>query len=258
MQRLADFTAERIDKALGMVADAGRSPRTVNVYRNVCHAMGEWAVKVARTLDRNPVAFIPQRETAGDTRKVRRALLPDEALRLLEVAPARRVFYSVQMWTGLRVSEVGSLEWRDLHLEGEAPLVRLRAKTTKAKRADEIDLHPELAAVLATAKPPFAGPTDCVFKTTPTLKTFKRDLERAGIPFEDAEGRTVDRHSLRTTFVSWLGAAGVDPRTAQRLARHRDIRLTTGTYQDVRLLDTQQAVGKLPSPCATPDPDAEP
>ena len=85
-------------------------------------------------------------------------------------------------------------------------------------------------------------------KTTPTLKTFRRDLERAGIPFEDAEGRTVDRHSLRMTFVSWLGAAGVDPRTAQQLARHSDIRLTTQTYRDVRLLDTKSAIGKRPDP----------
>jgi hypothetical protein len=52
---------------------------------------------------------------------------------------------------------------------------------------------------------------------------------------------------MRTTFVSWLGAAGVDVRVAQRLARHTDIRLTTATYQDFRLLDTHGAVGKLPN-----------
>ena len=247
MRRLADFSADRLDRALGMLADADRAPRTINAYRGVCHALGAWAVKVGRIIERNPAAVIPLRDTAADIRKRRRALLPEEAYRLLEACGPRRLFYTVQMWTGLRVSETTALEWRDLRLDGDAPFIKLRAGTTKAKRADEIDLHLEVAAALCNAKPPFARPTDRVFKTTPTLKTFKRDLERAGIPFEDDEGRTVDRHALRTTFVSWLGGAGVDLRVAQRLARHTDPKLTAGTYQDVRLLDTRSAVAKLPS-----------
>ncbi len=253
MSRLADYNEERIDKVLGAVADAGRSPRTVNIYREHAHALGEWCVKVARIADRNPVAVIPRRESGGDVRRTRRSLLPDEARRLLAEAGPRRLFYAVQMMTGLRVNEVRRLEWRDLRLEGDAPYLKLRAATTKAKRADEIDLNAELAGELTAARPPFAQPTDRVFRTTPSLDTFKRDLERARIEFRDAEGRRIDRHALRTTFVSWLGAAGVDVRVAQRLARHSDIRLTTQTYQDVRVLNTQGAVGKLPSVLPAPD-----
>ena len=148
------------------------------------------------------------------------------------------------LYTGLRVSETAALEWRDLILDA-TPAIRLRAGTTKSKRADEIELRPELAAELKEEQPPFALPTDRVFRSTPTLKTFKADLARAGIPLKDATGRTIDRHALRTTFVSWLGAAGVDIRVAQRLARHTSVNLTAGVYQDTRLLDTRGAIGRL-------------
>lgn len=92
----------------------------------------EWAVKVARILERNPVAAITRRNEAEDTRKERRALTVDEGYRLLAVSGPRRLFYSVQLWTGLRVGEAAAMEWRDLELDSDRPCIRLRAATTKA------------------------------------------------------------------------------------------------------------------------------
>ena len=82
-------------------------------------------------------------------------------------------------------------------------------------------MHLDLTGGLAAARPPFAEPSDCGVATKPTLKTFKRDLGRAGIPFRDDNGRTVDLHAMKTTFVSWLGQHGVDPR-AQTILSHSD------------------------------------
>jgi hypothetical protein len=64
----------------------------------------------------------------------------------------------------------------------------------------------------------------------------------------DAEGRVVDFHSLRVTFVSGLAAAGVHPRTAQALARHAKIETTMEVYTDLRLLDLRGAVEQLDVP----------
>ena len=216
MERFADFREDRIDKALAMLADKGLSPRTVNAYREVALAMGQWALAVARIIDRNPVAAIRKRDQAVDTRKVRRALTVDEAYRLLRVSGPRRLFYAVQIWTGLRVGEATALEWRDLDLDGARPCIRLRAATTKAGRADVLPLHPDLVELLRSAKPAFAQPTASIFRGAPTLGTFKGkwygkgeerrhvrgDLDRAGIAFADDRDRTVDRHALRTTFIS--------------------------------------------------------
>ena len=245
MRRLADFNVEKLDRALHTVAAKGRSPRTVNVYRQCAHALGEWAIAID-LLDRNPVAKIKRRDERADTRKVRRSLTADEAYKLLKVAGPRELFYAVGLWTGLRVAETLALEWRDLDLDPQRPALRLRAATTKAKRADVLPLHQDLMVALASAKPPFAAPTDRVFKTAPRLKTFKRDLGRAGIPFEDDQGRTVDRHALRTTFISWLGFYGVDPRAQVMLARHTPQGITFKHYQDFSLFDLWADIGKLP------------
>jgi integrase len=74
------------------------------------------------------------------------------------------------------------------------------------------------------------------------------DLACAGLDGEDEQGRIVDFHSLRTTMISRLSAAGVHPRTAQALARHSKIELTMATYTDVRLLDLRGAVEAAAAP----------
>ena len=74
----------------------------------------------------------------------------------------------------------------------------------------------------------------------------RQDLFAAGIEPLDAEGRVIDFHGQRTTFITGLARAGVAPATAQRLARHSDINLTLGTYTLLGIDDLATAVGNLP------------
>jgi len=78
----------------------------------------------------------------------------------------------------------------------------------------------------------------------PTLRTWKRDLERAGIPYVTEYGQA-DRKSLRKTFCTHLKEVGVDIRDAQELMRHSDINLTANIYTDVRMANLKGAVGRL-------------
>jgi len=135
-----------------------------------------------------------------------------------------------------------------VELDGNRPCIRLRAETTKSRRADELPIHPDLVTALADSKPRFAAPTDRVFKTVPTLRTFKLDLARAKMPVSDERGRTLDRHALRTTFVSWLGLHGVDPRAQIALARHSSTGVTLRHYQDFWVFDLWTEIAKLPGP----------
>src|SRR5262249_14841723 len=91
-----------------------------------------------------------------------------------------------------------------------------------------------------------ATPATPVFATVPTIKTYKRDLERAGIPYKDEQGRQADFHALRVAFGTYLQRAGVPMRTAMQLMRHTDIRLTPNIYTDPSLLDMAGAVESLP------------
>lgn len=73
------------------------------------------------------------------------------------------------------------------------------------------------------------------------------DLSDAKIDPVDAEGRIVDFHAQRTTFITDLARAGVSPATAQKLARHSDINLTLGTYTCLEAQDLMTALQKLPA-----------
>lgn len=254
IERLADLNEPSVSKALRSLAATGRSPKTLNDIRAAVYGLCKWAVKIGKLLTTNPLEVLPKTDIDGDVRKVRRALTPDEAARLLDASGPRRLWYEVAMYTGLRVGEIQALRWADLDLGSDLPCIMLRAETTKARRADSVPLRRELADKLAAARPEDAEPTDRVFRAAPKRETFTRDCVRAGImaldsngsQIPDARGRTIDRHSLRTTFITWLSRAGVSPRTAQLLARHTDIRLTMKAYTDPALLDAQGGIDALP------------
>src|SRR5262249_35726296 len=73
------------------------------------------------------------------------------------------------------------------------------------------------------------------------------DLQGAGIPFSDAEGRICDFHALRHSYITLLQRSGVHPKVAQELARHSDIRLTMNVYTHAHPHDLAGAVEALPS-----------
>ena len=102
------------------------------------------------------------------------------------------------------------------------------------------------AAELAALRPSKWDPLGPVFPSIPTLETLQRDLEKARIPYRDAEGRQADFHSLRYTFCTFLALANVPIRTAMELMRHKDPRLTLQIYTDAGQLDLGEAVSRLP------------
>jgi hypothetical protein len=78
------------------------------------------------------------------------------------------------------------------------------------------------------------------------MDTHNRYLEKAGIPYTDAQNRRADFHVLRHTYGSLLAKAGIAPRVAMSLMRHTDVRLTMNVYMDSRVFDLAGAVQKLP------------
>jgi len=97
-----------------------------------------------------------------------------------------------------------------------------------------------------------ASPTTVVFSTLPTIQTFYKDCERAGIPKFDESGRVVDLHVMRTTLATNLVKQGVMPQETQRIMRHANISTTNRHYTDLRFNDLSRAMDKLPSPVAQP------
>lgn len=266
--RLSDVNEPNVSKALRSLSASGRAPKTLNDIRSCAHALCDWALRVERLLDRNPIESVAKADADDDAGRQWRALTPNEATALLEslagrfpspkrqaAADARALMYRVGLFTGLRWGEIAALQWRDLDLDAASPAILLRAKTTKARRSDTVLLRTDLAEALRASRRPFTKPTERVFQTVPKYETFIADCVRASIIMLDEHGRqipdergwTVCPHSLRHTFVTWLSASGVAPRTAQMLARHSDIRLTMRTYTDPALLDGRSGVEALPT-----------
>jgi hypothetical protein len=105
--------------------------------------------------------------------------------------------------------------------------MKIRAETTKAKRAAVIPLIPPLAAALRAAKPKTPHFSGRVFpRGIPSVKTLAKDLEACGLTVEDARGYRVDFHALRHTFASLLSSAGVSELARMKLARHTEWKQT--------------------------------
>ena len=85
------------------------------------------------------------------------------------------------------------------------------------------------------------------------MKAFRADLKLAGIPTRDAKGLYADFHALRGSLNTMMLSAGVPLRIAQTHMRHKDPRLTAGTYTDENLLPVAAAVTNLPG---IPEADA--
>ena len=233
------------DKSKTKIVTMG--PKTQNHYLVTLRTFGNWCVERKR-MESNQIADVPTVEHAGDIRRKRRALTPDQVTAFLAAVPTEyNLLYRLFLTTGLRRDEAATLQWGDLHIDGPTPFLQLRAENTKSKRADALPLRVDIAAELKTARKD-SGDAERVFRRVPRIKEHCRWLNAAGIPYIDAQGRRLDIHALRHTYGTLLSKSGVSPREAMSLMRHTDLRLTMNVYTDPRIFDLAGAVEKLPLP----------
>jgi integrase len=231
-----------------------------------------WCVKTGRA-ESNLLRVVPKQDESRDRRRVRRPLTDDELSRLLAVARdrGREAWYLAAALAGLRKGDMQRLKWGDVNFAESTVTIR----HGKAKRLDVIPMHPQLAEALRRRLQAFpALPTARVWSSTVGDVTRLKDFLRAGIArrvdvldaegkpvivgtgrhervktrivVEDAEGRVIDLHALRTTLGTQLARAGVTPQVAQRITRHGDYRTTLKHYTVLGLVDTAAAMDRLP------------
>ena len=270
--RLSELTGEAVTKHMWAMKTAGKAARTANFTRQVAVAFMSWCVNTNR-VEVNPLKVVARQDEWNDRRRVRRPLTDDELALLLAVAEprGRRAWYMAAALAGLRKGDLQRLRWADIDFDAGTITVR----DGKAKREDIIPMHPQLANELARRLDEHpALPQTKVFPTTATdqtrLKDFlraglarrevvtgadgkpvmlgkgKRQRPKTGIVTEDAEGRVVDLHAMRTTLGTNLAKAGVAPQLAQRIMRHADYRTTLKHYTMLGIVDTAKAIKALP------------
>jgi integrase len=239
--------------------DSGVSHRTVNADLVAVRSFCRWLLRKKR-IHNDPTVGMERLNVEEDRRLERRALTEDEALRLIKTTMKskkvycrltggdRAVMYMVAQRTGLRRKELRRLTPKAFNFDVEPGTVTVKAADAKGRKSDVLPLAKDIAA---TVRKYVKGrdPNNPVWPGSwwrRSAEMMRLDLRAAGIKPVDSEGRVVDFHGQRTTFITSLARAGVTPAKAQRLARHSDINLTMGTYTQLGVEDLQSAVDDLP------------
>lgn len=268
-----DVQPSRIEVWLqGQQAD-GRGLSTLNHTLESVKAFFNWMIQDGRAPS-NPVAVLRRFNADTDRRRVRRSLTDKELKILLTKTgksgkvrcgfdgESRSMLYLTAAFTGLRASELASLTVGSFDFQEQTFTVQ--AAHAKNRRQDTLPLHPILAEKLRAWLADRSVATLSIDNNAPLwpgnwaelrkgASMLRADLADAGIESETEDGRRIDFHALRTTFVTQLARAGVTLVTAQRLARHSTPTLTAKNYTRLELHDLAGSVAMLPSPSAPPE-----
>ncbi len=224
------------------------SSKALNDYLATISQFFNW-LKRRKRVPENPVMDVRKIDTRGESEENRRALTEAELVRLLEANPKRRLIYLMAAYTGLRASELNRLVWSDVRLTERSPYLLVRASTTKNKKSMSMPLHQDLVMELVKEMPSDGTNIDSVpvfERGAPRNRQFRKDLEKAGIPYVDSMGRKTPFHALRYYFATMMARSGISQRLVQELMRHSESRLTERVYTDSSRLPTFEAINSLP------------
>jgi len=248
---LRDITPESFEAWRNRKRRSGAAPKTLNEYLAHVRSFLNW-LEGRQRIEANPLRIVKQLRVVREDS--RRAFTLAELKALVASVPDYRAcLYTVAAFTGLRRGELGNLEWSRVVLDEGTPRIELRAATTKNRKGGTLPLHADAVAALEklhTLAP--EGERRVFFKAVPRMPRFRKDLKLAKIAETDARGRSLEFHSFRRTWSTFLNAAGAPPRVAMELMRHSDMRLTMQDYTDQTILPLAAALEKVPSLKSSP------
>jgi integrase len=222
------------------------APKYLNDLLGYMRAFIHWCLR-RRLIEDDPLKYV-QCAAVERGRGYRRAFTQSELGHfLLVVPPHRAAVYKAAYYLGLRRWELNHAKRGDFDLDSLPPVVRIPDTITKNSRAVVLELHPELVAALRAYWPSGMSPFEYAFYgRVPNMETWKRDLGKAAICFEDGEDRRLDFHSLRHTLCTHLRLAGVSKRDAKAIMRVSSESLLDDVYGHDEQLSVGCQIGKLP------------
>lgn len=266
----------------------GKSVKTANEYLAAAKGFTRWLWRDRRIVA-DPLACLSKLANgAADVRHACRDYSPDELRRLLETTrqsarPFRHLrgvdrfmIYLTAAATGFRTSELASMTPASFDLDGDTPTATVQAACTKNRREAVQPLPLDVATVLKDYlrdKPAGQHVWPGTWSNHASAKMIRRDLadarkawlceaqndlqraewERSDFLARcDADGRYVDFHAIRHTFITMVGKTGVSAREHMDLARHSSYSMTA-RYSHSHFYDLVAAVQSLPIPTVGPD-----
>jgi integrase len=274
--RLREITSPLVDKYLQDKDEAGvLSPDAINKTRTILRRILQWGIRAHNSVAGvAPIVINPVDDTESVSGQKgengeRNYLEYDELMAVLEAAeqltneaPARRQGWrplvATLFLTGVRVSELCELTWRDVDFGRGRLLVRgTKSKAAKREVRLSVGLLPELLTWRAMARD--TRPTSYVF---PTARGTQRErnnvrnrvfgpvLARASLLLierhEPPLPMPLSTHSGRRTYITLsFDVPGRDPRRIMGQVGHEDSRLTMSLYSSALDRDPDPRVQEL-------------
>jgi integrase len=232
---LDEIDETTLDEFVDLLQDLGNRPGTINRKLSALQKVLRWAYE-RRYIDRMPkIERIP--ETNGRIRW----LSDVEEQRLFDHAERLRVPGNIQalwqflLYTGLRLSEALNLEWEDADLENR----KVYLWETKANNPRTVPLCRKAREALERVREKPDGPFSDLYNRKVNRQW---DRVRKAMGLEGDEQFVL--HALRHTFCTRLVQNGADLYRVQKLAGHKDVKMTQ-RYAHLRQDDLAEAVQLL-------------
>jgi len=279
-ERLSDFSASKIQTAIGEMHEKGMSLQTAHHYLRAVKQFSRWCFRDGRVRS-DALAHLTGYNAATDRRYERRALSAEEMAHLIAIAatgpkvrtlagPERAMLYRVAAGTGFRASELRSLTPQSLNLDDDPPTITVSAPHSKRRTEDVQPIRRDLAEQLhvfiegmSHDAPLWPGSwhkkgakmirydlriARAHWIKATNIRAERRERRKSDfLAVADHLGRIADFHALRATYITLLIKGGGSIKQIQNLARHSDPTLTFGKYAPLRISDTASALDGLPS-----------
>lgn len=246
--RPSRLTTKAIGEYLAHLIRSGLSNDSANIHCSHIRSLLDWGYGSGELPVASPAAQakpLPQSQTKV---RPRRALTPEECVRLQTAAEGwLQTAVGLGLYAGLRIDEIGQLEWRDLDLEKD--LLTVRLEVGKSDRQDLLPLHQALKAHLSTLKlQTRPQPSDRVVQVPGNpYRPLYQLLERAQIQRRNEHG-VIDWHALRHTYITMIAVLFGEARAKelQMLARHASPVTTLKVYVHTDVGRMRDVLARIP------------
>lgn len=197
-----------------------------------------------RFIAQNPLQHAEKVKTVP---KPRRALSSDEVERLLGAVAGTDLEtpVSLALFCGLRAGEACALRWQDVDLEaGELSVVARDDWSPKNSQSETVPMCADLVRTLTQERVRNGSGEYVCMRGGERWRGYQLSQEAAKVI--RGLGSDATLHNLRHTYVTALASDPEnDPKTVQRLARHKDIGTTFNVYVHAKARRLRQAVARL-------------
>ena len=232
------------------------SKSTSNHYLRAAKMFTKWLMKEQR-VGSDPLDCLEMIEVfEKDLKKKRRVLTDGECAKLLESTMLaeryqslsgmdRALLYEFALVTGMRKTEIMTLEVQDVNIFNNTVMVR--DYKAKNKQARTVPIMSDLVAEKVKAKIEHKTPRAIVFPGIPDklVDMLKEDLKKAGVQYT-IDDKDADFHAFRKTANVRMRRAGIPVPLRQAILGHKTAEMTEKTYEHVSLDEMIEAAKNVP------------